>query len=238
MRLVPAIVLLTMAVACSGAGLFQEYEYEEELYLSTDGSATIYVNGSIPALNALRGTTFDTRPNARFDRVAVRDFFTTASSRVTRLSSSRRHNRRYVHARIAVGDVSELDDAAPFAWSEYRFAPEGNVLAYRQRVGAPARGDAGAVEWTGDERVAFRVHVPSRITFHNAGEGNPRRGNIVVWEQSLGARLEGDPLELDVRMEPQSILYRTLWLFGLTALAVAIGFGLLIVWLTRRRPGT
>ena len=39
--------------ACAGtATLFRQYEYEEEVYLSLDGSATIYVNSSIPALNA------------------------------------------------------------------------------------------------------------------------------------------------------------------------------------------
>jgi hypothetical protein len=45
--------------ACSGTALFRQYEYEEEIYLSLDGTATVYVNSSIAALNALRGTTFD-----------------------------------------------------------------------------------------------------------------------------------------------------------------------------------
>jgi hypothetical protein len=30
--------------ACGSGGLFRQYEYEEEIYLSLDGSATVYVN--------------------------------------------------------------------------------------------------------------------------------------------------------------------------------------------------
>ena len=73
----------TGAVACGGAGsgFFRQYEYEEDVYLSLDGTATMYVNSSIPALNALRGTSFDARPTAKIDRAAVRDYFSTPASR-------------------------------------------------------------------------------------------------------------------------------------------------------------
>jgi hypothetical protein len=55
-----------------------------------------------------------------------------------------------------------------------------------------------------------------------------------VWEQPLTDRLRGVPLELEARMQPQSILYRTLWLFGLTFIAVAVVFVLIIWWVLRR----
>ena len=35
-------------------------------------------------------------------------------------------------------------------------------------------------------------------------------------------------------MQTQSILYRTLWLFAATFLAVAVGFGLIVWWVFRR----
>ena len=54
-----------MASGACGSGLFRQYEYEEEMYLSLDGSATMYVNSSIAALNALRGTAFDPNPSGR-----------------------------------------------------------------------------------------------------------------------------------------------------------------------------
>ncbi|MBW8863097.1 MAG: hypothetical protein JF601_12145, partial [Acidobacteria bacterium] len=60
-RSVCALCLLggLCASACGGSSLFRQYEYEEDVYLALDGTATVYVNSSIAALNALRGTTFD-----------------------------------------------------------------------------------------------------------------------------------------------------------------------------------
>ena len=97
-----------------------------------------------------------------------------------------------------------------------------------------ARKDVGDVGWTGREIVAFRLHLPSKVTYHNAGPDNLKRGNILVWEQTLADRLNGQPLTLDARMETQSILYRTLWLFGATFAAVAVSFALVIWWVLRR----
>jgi len=48
MRLFSALALtVSMTVACGGGAMFRQYEYEEELYLSLDGAATVYVNSSI-----------------------------------------------------------------------------------------------------------------------------------------------------------------------------------------------
>ena len=43
------------SVACRGGILGKQYEYEEDLYLSLDGTATLVVNSSLAALVALRG---------------------------------------------------------------------------------------------------------------------------------------------------------------------------------------
>ena len=61
----------------------------------------------------------------------------------------------------------------------------------------------------------------------------------MVWEQTLADRLHGKPLGrdqrgLDARMDPESILYWTLQLFGATFAAVAVTFGLVIWWILRR----
>ena len=61
MRIAVAVVLALATIACGGR-IFRQYEYEEEMYLSLDGSATIYVNSSVAALNALRGASFDAEP--------------------------------------------------------------------------------------------------------------------------------------------------------------------------------
>ena len=99
--LAAAAIGLTMLPACGGPGLFRQYEYEEELYLSLDGSATMYVHSSIAVLNALRGASMDANPAAPVDVEAVRAFFTSPVTRVTRVTRSTRRNRRYVHVRIA-----------------------------------------------------------------------------------------------------------------------------------------
>jgi hypothetical protein len=230
------IGLVVSTAACRGTNLFRQYEYEEDVYLSLDGSATVYVNGSLAALNALRGTSFD--PNARVDTAAVRAYYTSPVTRVSgRVSQSRRSGRRFVHVRVDASDIRRLSEAPPFAWSTYQFKPDGNLYLYLQTVGKGAGQDTGYVGWTGREVVAFRLHLPSKVRHHNT-RGVETRGNILVWEQPLADRLRGVPLTLDARMDQQSILYRTLWLFGATFLAVAIAFAVLIWWVMRRKnPG-
>jgi hypothetical protein len=228
------LCVLFLVSACSGATTwFRQYEYEEEVYLSLDGSATVYVNSSLAALNALRGTTFDASPAARVDTAAVREYFSSPATRVVRVSQSRRNNRRFVHVRLDVPDITRLAGVAPFAWSTYQFTRDGNLYKYLQTVGAAAGKDVGNVGWNGNEVVAFRLHLPSKIRYHNTNR-DVGRGNILVWEQPLSARLRGVPVELDARMDAQSILYTTLWLFGTTFLAVAVVFCAVIWWVVRR----
>ncbi|HMD36282.1 MAG TPA: hypothetical protein VKH42_14995 [Vicinamibacterales bacterium] len=235
MRSAGRAAVLLCALCLSGCGAsspFRQYEYEEDLYLSLDGSATLYVNASLAALNALRGASFDTKPVARFDRDAVRQYFSSPITHVTWARSSRRNNRRFAHVRIEVDDVRRLGSAAPFAWSSYAFERDGALFVYKQIVGAAAAHDSAA-GWSGSEPVAFRLHLPSKITFHDNG-AQLKRGNILVWEQTLADRLNGVPLAMEARMETQSILYRTLYLFGATFVAVAIGFAIVLWWIVKR----
>ena len=236
-------VLIVSASGCGGtASLFRQYEYEEEIYLSLDGRATVYVNSSIPALNALRGTTFDASPAPRVDTTAVRAYYSTPATRVVRVTQSRRNNRRFVHVRLDVDDITKLGDVAPFAWSKYQLTRDGDLYRYLQTIGAAAGKDVGNVGWSGSEIVAFRLHLPSKIRYHNTRH-DVGRGNILVWEQSLADRLRSLPVvydanggngALDARMDAQSILYTTLWLFGITFVAVAIIFGGVIWWVMRK----
>ncbi len=220
-----------------GGGLVKQYEYEEEIYLALDGSATIYVNASVPALAALRGLDLDTRPNARLDRSRVRELYSTPVTEVVRVSTWRRLGRRFVQVRMKVADVRSLSEAAPFAWSAYRLDVKDNLAVYRQVLGASQERPVGNVGWKGQELVAIRLHLPARIRYHNAGAGNLRRGNILVWEQPLSARLAGQPLEIEARMDQQSILSSTLILFAASG-ALALGvLALLVYWVVTRGRG-
>src|SRR6185295_13491132 len=160
-------------------------------------------------------------------------------TRVTRVSSSRRSGRRFVHVRLEVEDIRHLSQAAPFAWSTYQFDRDGDHYVFAQQIGAAAtaaENDTGAARWSGGELVAFRLHLPSKIDFHNT-KREIGRGNILVWEQPLADRLRGAPLTLEARIQTQSILYRTLWLFAVTFIAVAAAFAVLLWWLLRGRGG-
>jgi hypothetical protein len=227
-----AVALVLTLTSCRASA--PQYEYEEEMYLALDGSATINVNSSIQALNALRGTAFDERPRARVDRAGVRSFFTSDATRVVFVRDSRRHNRRFVHVRLEVDDVRHLDQAAPFTWSSYAFEPRRDLVRFRQLVGGPApRRDEHAAAALAGELVAFRIHVPSRIVYHNAAEGI-QRGNILVWEQRMADRLRGEVVEAEVRMGADSILAMTLGLFAGAGAAVAALFAIAVWWIKRR----
>jgi hypothetical protein len=177
----------------------------------------------------------DTTSNATIDREGVRTWFSTPVTDVTRRPTlSRRSGRRFLHVRLDTADVRRLSQAAPFAWSQYEFGKDGDLFAYRQIVGMPAGQSVGDVGWTGDEIVAFRLHLPSNVVYTNASAENHKRGNILVWEQPLRDRLSGVPVTLEARIESQSILSWTLLLFGATFLAVAATFTLLL-WLVLRR---
>jgi hypothetical protein len=226
------LVCAVLASAC-GRLLKKDYEYEEELYLALDGSATLNVNASVASLVALRGADLPVDPRARVDRERVRALFSGPGA-VVRVSLSRRDGRRFVHASVDVPDLRALRALAPFSWSSYQFDRQADVFEYHQVVGAPSKTDVGNVGWTGAEVVAFRIHVPSKIPFHNAPSRRVERGNILEWEQPLSERLQGTPIDIQVQMDAQSILSRTLLLFGSTILAAAATFALVIWWVARR----
>src|SRR5215208_7706224 len=163
-----ACLVVVFALAGCRDLLPREYEYEEELYLALDGSATMYVNGSVPALVALRGLQLDPKPRQAVNRRRLRELYESPVTHVTRVSTSRRAGRRFVHLRIDVTDVRRLPAARPFAWSTYGLRRTAEEYVFTQTVGAAAGGDAGKTGWSGAEAVAFRMHLPSRIRFHNA----------------------------------------------------------------------
>jgi hypothetical protein len=234
-RIALALVLLSvlLSLACANV-VARKYEYEEEIFLALDGSATVYVNASVPALVALRGFTLPLDPSARFDRLVVRDLYNTPVTTVESVTTSRREGRRYVHLRIDVPDISRLAEAPPFAWSEYRYLEGHDTFEFAQQLNEAAGAPAGNSGWQGDELIAVRVHLPSVITEHNSPTRKVERGNIVVWEQLLSERLKSVPLTIEARMEKESILFRTLALFGAMAVLVVITFAGFI-WFVKSR---
>jgi len=245
-RLVVMALLLAAAVASAQCrrGMFRQYEYEEEIYLKLDGSATVVVNTSIPALVALRGAKLDASPQAAIDRDAIRAYYTSPSTRVTHVSRPwRRDGRRFIQVRVQTDDIRTLARAAPFAWSTYEFREQNGKFVYVQTVGAAAQGrgakdrdgqlPATEPPWSGSELVGVRMHVPSRIEYHNAPTREVERGNILSWEQPLAERLQGKAIRAELRMETESILARTLTIFGLAAVAAFSLLAGIVFWVRR-----
>jgi hypothetical protein len=225
-------LLLILTAACHRLGLVRQYEYAERVELSLDGSAIVDVNASIPALVALRGAALNVDPESRFDRYAFRQRYEAPGVIVREVSTFRRHGRRFVHIRLGVRDIAGLAQLAPLSWSRYRLDRLDDEFRFVQEVGRAARLPVGDVGWTGNEMIAFRVHLPSRINFHNSIR--VERGNTLVWEQTLRDRLMGAPLRMEARIEAETILYRTLWLFG-AGFAAALAVLVTIVWWIGRK---
>jgi len=239
-----ALTLSVVAAACSGGGLFgKTYEYEEDVYVSLDGSAELIVNASIPALVALRGVDLPVDSAARLDPDRIRAVYTSPLTEVTRVSRFwRRQGRRYVQVRLRVADIRKLGEVAPFSWSTYELAEKDGLMVYRQTIAKSALrpGTLQNFGWSVGELVAFRLHLPSKVTYHTARDletnetSDIARGNILSWEQHLTDRLDGRPLLIEVRMHRQSILHRTLWLFA-GAFAAAVTLIGALIWLTIRK---
>ena len=58
--------------------------------------------------------------------------------------------------------------------------------------------------------------------------------NINASTAALAARLEGEPVDLEVHMAPESILATTLTLFAATIVAVVLTFAAAVWWIARR----
>jgi len=229
-------------VSCTNP-LARQYEYEEQLYLSVDGKATVVVDASLPALVVLRGAAIEPSIDGPTDRAAVRRLYESAGCPVDSVSRLwERRGRRFAQIQISVNDLKSLSSCPLLAWSTYSLTPhpsDPQQLKYLQKLGPPAGRDPGAVNWDGSELVGFKLHGPSRIRYHNVknadgSDGSPERGNILTWEQTLAERRSGRPLTMEVDMETTSILYTTLWLF-VGAFVAAVVVLVLLIWLTIRR---
>jgi hypothetical protein len=237
---VAAIALVTglavFTASCLPRALTRQYEYEQELYLDTDGSATLVLNASIAALQTLNAVPDAVLSGqARVERNVLRRHFESAGLEVTRVSRPwRRNGRPYVQVRIEVPDISRLSAAPPFAASTFAYKRTDGTATYQQTVSRATSRPPDDATWNGSELVAFRLHLPSRILHHNAPSKRVERGNILVWEQSLRERLAGAPVEMVVRMEPESILHRTIVIFAGAAAAALALLAAAIWWVVRR----
>lgn len=239
------IVIAVVAIsACSTAWwpFGAHYEYEEQIYLSVDGRATVVIDASLPALVVLRGLAIDPSPASSITRDDIRRVLEAAGCTVDSVSRPwTRSGRRFVQMQIVVADVRQPQSCGLLAWSSYSLTPiDPDGLEFQQSVGAPPQILAGSpAGWDGSELVAFKLHAPSRIRYQNVKRldgtnGTFERGNILTWEQRLTDRLAGTPVVMDVKMDATSILHTTLWLFA-GSFAAAVLLLVVVIWMVIRR---
>ena len=242
LRLAACVLAAATVAACSNP-LGRQYEYDEQTYLAVDGSATVVVNSSLPALVALRGASLDPKPDGSADRDAIRQMYQSAGCAVDKVGRFwYRRGRRFVQVQVSTNDVRTLSKCALLSWSAYSLGPDDEApggLRFQQTVSPPAGKDPGAVNWDGSELMAFKLHAPSKIRFQNVKKldgtnGSTERGNILTWEQTLADRRAGKPIDMVVRMEATSILYTTVWLF-VGAFTAAVLVLVLLIWITIRK---
>jgi hypothetical protein len=114
-----AAAVALMLAGCGGAsGLFRQYEYEEDIYLSLDGTATIYVNSSVAALDALRGRRSMQSGGAS---IAMRPRLYSAGHACQAKSLSRAAQDAGSSTFGSTSTTSAQLGSAPFHWSSYAF---------------------------------------------------------------------------------------------------------------------
>ncbi len=229
--------------------MLHQYEYQEDVYLALDGSASVYVSASLPSLVALDGMDLPTDPRATIDRGKIRAAFTAPGVTVSAIRTWRRWGRRFVTVGVDVEDIRRLSAATPFAKQVFEFGRVPSGYRFAEYLGPAVNRPVGDVGWDGRELVGFRWHIASKIERHNTRDENFLRGNILVWEQPLAKRLGGAPLiapaaddpagmkrlpDMEVVMEPTSILSGALWLFGVSAITALAVVALLLWWVASR----
>ncbi len=128
---------------------------------------------------------------------AIAALYEAPGIRVARVTSSRQRGRRFAHLRLEVADIRQLPASPMFSWATIGFDRTGELYRYREDVGPSANKPVGDVGWKGNELIGYRLHLPSKIAYHNAGKDNLLRGNILAWEQTLTDRLAGVPLQME-----------------------------------------
>ena len=122
------LALVLTAAGCNGRIFGRQYEYEEDLYLALDGSATLIINASIASLVALRGLDLDVSPTTRVSREVrdkIRAAYQSPTTEVTRVSPPwRRAGRPFVQIRLKVSDIRRLTEIPALSWSHYEQTQE------------------------------------------------------------------------------------------------------------------
>ncbi|MFQ5790822.1 MAG: hypothetical protein ACE5JI_10140 [Acidobacteriota bacterium] len=203
-----------------------EYEYEEEMYLSIDGSGEVRVSGSRELLAAFHDIGKSARPEFITEE-SLRHYFGSPELEIISTRRSTRNGRSYFHVRARFDDLNQLSRHPAFADRNFHWTETAAKVIVTANIegGQRRRPTSGLYR---DGLVSLRIHLPSPVRYHNSPAGI-EPGNIIGWEQTLAAHLRGDPLAVEVHFDRRTVLSITLMIIG-AALAMVVSAISLTLW--------
>ena len=216
--LIASTLLLSLVMGCS------QFEYEEEIDLSIDGTGEFYVHTTQELFTTVHGVRGADSETAFTEE--LRAFYDSPAFQVVSVKRSRRDSRTFFHVRGRFADLAGLSEQAGLAVRDFRIE-HGDEL----RLEATVDGK----DFTGlpdDARVAFRFHFPSPVRYHNSTLGL-EHGNIVRWEASVLELRQGVPLQLEARFDRRTVFSMTLVLLAAAVASVILVISAALFFLTR-----
>jgi len=198
------------------------YEFDHEFWLKVDGSGSVYVTGRPELWRAFKGLAVEGLDKDGM-RAAARALFERSGLRVRRVTVTRRQGQSYLFVSADFDDVNALAGTPAFPDLDIGLRPAAERLRLGGRWARPSQTGAAAPAVTGGV-MAIRFHLPSKVYSHDNADMGVERGNIVSWRQDLGQALAGRPLAFGADLDPRSILWSTVGLFGA---AIALGLGII-----------
>ena len=203
------VFLCAFAFALAGC---ESYEYEEEVFLATDGSGNIRISGTHELLGVIHDVEAPgvSSMRARFEDPALR---------IDSVRETSRDGRRYIHVQGRFEDWNALCRHPVFRVRDCGLRREDQrELSLFLSVPAITPERPNHVE--PDDVLAFRFHFPSSVRFHNSRH-DVERGNIIRWQRTAEELFGGDELRIEARFERRSVLATTVIVFG-TALGLVV----------------
>jgi hypothetical protein len=191
------------------------YEFEEEFWFRVDGSGSVSVTGRPELWRAFKNAPLENDP-----REAARHLFEASGLSVRRVTLVRRRGREYLFVAADFRDLNALAGTPAFPDLKLSLGPRDGRLLLEGVWSSAAPPGAVAVR-EDDGLMAVRFHLPSKVYAHQNATGGVERGNIVGWRQDVAAGLKGAPLHVGATLDPRSILWSTVSLFG-AAIAIAV----------------
>ena len=216
------VVLCACAFALAAC---ESYEYEEEVFLETDGSGNIRISGTQELLGVMHDVE---APSVN----SMRAHFEDPALRIDSVRETSRDGRRYIHVQGRFEDFNALCRHPAFRARDCGLRREdAQELSLFVSVAAITPETPNHVE--PDDVLAFRFHFPSSVRFHNSRH-EIERGNIIRWQRTAEELFGEDALLIEARFERRSVLATTVIILGTALGIVVLTASIALYWMTRK----